>query len=862
MKTNVIALSIALWCGAAIAAEPAEPVKFAKTPAITKVVGKTVVSFAVSEQTDVEVAILGAKGRVVCHLAAGVLGTNTPPPAPLKPGLSQAVEWDGNDDYGQAAKGGPFRARVRIGMGVKLDKVVGGDPYALYSKEMGGGDHSGWRLTGLEVKADGKVYVLANSSHIGQPVIRQYDGAGNYLRTVFPPAAGLPAEKVKGWGIVARGDGSYSYRYSDLGSVALSTTFISGWRAPIPYLIPSPEKDSLLLCRSLSAPPMKVNTDGTIAPKPVLGSRLVEEPSVLEKTARNRMASLAAGQLHVFLSPDRKHYYVSALFAGKYVTWRRKRAGAAKTGFWRDGQVFKVDMATHKAESFFALDADKVITDMAARSKSPIADARYGNYAALTGAVADAEGRVFVGDRQNRRILILDDAAKIIREIPCDYPDRIAVNPKSKAIYVTTRKGHYHGPGRLALLKFNDWSKDTKPSATIPLCGVSHFNQRTHLAVAESKGTVYVWVAYTALPVRVYTDKGGELELVKDFYQAGPQRALDMQHMQVDRRNETVYLTDGFGCTFQLKDWGRPRFVRCLTTGKKHLRALSMGIDTRNGFFYVHSHMSPVRRYALEGDAFKGAPVGGSKGIAVTTPICNDWRIGLGQGDRGIAIAPDGSLATLGVLQKGGAAYAGPLTFFRADPAEAPWTPVPFPDFGKNPKSGGIRFDLQGNLYAGKYDSPPKTTPKGFESDRSFRASTGRIYKYAPTGKYGDLFPTAPKAPAKIYDVHYGSISPRFSRTPRFGVDGWGRIYYPTTLLPSVSVIDNEGNEVLRFGTWGNRDSMGGLPGDRVPTKGIPMAWPNSVDATDDYIYVTDIVNIRLLRIAKTFAAAETVGIR
>jgi hypothetical protein len=225
----------------------------------------------------------------------------------------------------------------------------------------------------------------------------------------------------------------------------------------------------------------------------------------------------------------------------------------------------------------------------------------------------------------------------------------------------------------------------------------------------------------------------------------------------------------------------------------------------------------------------------------------------LGKGGRGIAAAPDGSIATLGTIQKGGAAYGGPLTFFKADLQKAPWTPVPFKEFDKKSKSGGIRFDLKGNLYAGKYDAPPKNSPKGFEKERSFISSTGRIYKFTLTGTMGDLFPTAPEQPAKIYDIHYGSISPRFSRTPRFGVDGWGRIYYPTTLLPKVSVIDNEGNSVLSFGTWGNRDSMGGLEGDLVPTKDIPMAWPNSVDATDEYIYVSDMINCRVLRLKKTF---------
>lgn len=107
---------------------------FASPPKAKKVGGQTVIDFACAASTDVEVAVLDAQGRVVRHLAAGVLGAKNAPPAPLKPGLSQALEWDGNDDYGAAAQGGPFKARVRAGMGVKLERIVGGDPYAFFSR--------------------------------------------------------------------------------------------------------------------------------------------------------------------------------------------------------------------------------------------------------------------------------------------------------------------------------------------------------------------------------------------------------------------------------------------------------------------------------------------------------------------------------------------------------------------------------------------------------------------------------------------------------------------------------------------------------------------------------------------------------
>ncbi len=48
---------------------------------------------------------------------------------------------------------------------------------------------------------------------------------------------------------------------------------------------------------------------------------------------------------------------------------------------------------------------------------------------------------------------------------------------------------------------------------------------------------------------------------------------------------------------------------------------------------------------------------------------------------------------------------------------------------------------------------------------------------------------------------------------------------------------------------------MAGLASVLVPTKGIPLAFPNSVEVTDNDIYVADMVNLRLLRIKKKFKA-------
>ena len=72
----------------------ADKVAFVAESKVTRSNGKTAVSFSMKKPTNVEVSILDAKGKVVRHLAAGVLGGKNPPPAPLKVGLSQEIEWD------------------------------------------------------------------------------------------------------------------------------------------------------------------------------------------------------------------------------------------------------------------------------------------------------------------------------------------------------------------------------------------------------------------------------------------------------------------------------------------------------------------------------------------------------------------------------------------------------------------------------------------------------------------------------------------------------------------------------------------------------------------------------------------------
>src|SRR5262245_30499848 len=107
----------------------AEEPSFRVPPRAVKTGDTTRITFTVAGPTDVEVAILDARSKVVRHLVAGALGGKNPPPAPLQPGLSQSVLWDGKDDRGQVAGGGSFKARVRLGMKASFGRLVADSPY-------------------------------------------------------------------------------------------------------------------------------------------------------------------------------------------------------------------------------------------------------------------------------------------------------------------------------------------------------------------------------------------------------------------------------------------------------------------------------------------------------------------------------------------------------------------------------------------------------------------------------------------------------------------------------------------------------------------------------------------------------------
>src|SRR5262245_27770413 len=177
-------LLLALACaGTAAAAD----VEFSSPPQATRGADGVTVIFGLKGPGDVEVAVIDAQGRVVRHLAAGVLGGKIAPPPPLQPGLSQKILWDQRDDAGKPAAGGPFKVRVRAGMSARFGRTIGGSPYTGL-------------VSGVAADVEGNLYSQMGSYvgglHENYPLqVRKFGKDGKYVRTLLPhPPSTDPAK--------------------------------------------------------------------------------------------------------------------------------------------------------------------------------------------------------------------------------------------------------------------------------------------------------------------------------------------------------------------------------------------------------------------------------------------------------------------------------------------------------------------------------------------------------------------------------------------------------------------------------------------------------------------------------------------
>jgi hypothetical protein len=210
-----------------------------------------------------------------------------------------------------------------------------------------------------------------------------------------------------------------------------------------------------------------------------------------------------------------------------------------------------------------------------------------------------------------------------------------------------------------------------------------------------------------------------------------------------------------------------------------------------------------------------------------------------------------------------------------------------FMTFNARPKGMSYPSIFQGSFFPDPQVVDPKKYPFG-PADNFYMLSIGSLFKFPPTG--GKIVVDKTTAVAKVpvgnldgFNVppqqvdgmyrhaisvtgpvwqylgaspcpdSYGGLEIECSCiTLRFAVDDFGMIYLPDQFSSSVMLLDNNKNEILRIGEYGNPDQKG--TGSSRPNPAIPLASPRFVTKVNDSVYISDPGNRRIVRVKMGFS--------
>jgi hypothetical protein len=849
---SAAAFLVVLGCTVAFCSEANQPRKarFTTKPTVSKVGGSARITFSVSARTDVEVAVLDAKGKVVRHLAAGVIGGAGKAAAPLESGLSQSLTWDGKDDAGKPASGGPFKVRVGLDMQARLGRIIGGDPYAIQ------------QVCGIATDKDGHLYVLHKGYRKGDgPMYLQvYDRTGKYLKTILPAPPSLPYEKVAAFGAAKMPDGSWLFqnhwgRWPHLYPVG------SGKSSTL-MLAPRATDDGRLMLHT-AGKVFYINTDGSA---PSGGFKGIP---MWKKGVRNR-----CGPLNVCPSPDGKWVYISGPCAGWIVGCRNSKPLPE----FPDGRVYRFEAKTGKAEKFIDL---KLPADIRTNHKKYVKWPSYlGGWSSAGGIAVDAKGNVLVCDRANSKVAVYSQDGKPLGGLDIKDPWKVMVHPKTGELYVTVKElpKRNRNAHKTEVVKYSGWKKGSRVLARLDLgrkAGVPFF------AIDTSGKQSVLWIAGGGKLLRV-VDSGGALTVKEDLMERGKGALPGADRMGIDKQRNEIYVNDAWAGLYKYNG---------LTGKGGKFKVGGIDIDVGpDGNLYIlgavggASAWMGFKRVTREG---KPAPFPAWNGKH-ENKNAQYGRYGAGYSTKGLCVAADGKTYMLDmyawnkywvtVYDKNGKFLDGPRArgVNKLRPGGALIDKI-------SNACGGIKVDRAGNIYFGMIG-----TPKGFKWPDGLKtrvnvALMGSIIKFGPKG--GTVWSkgkkSGPKPAGPGIQLYRGGRPGHFMvgavkvfggaapctvfgscacRSPRFELDEYGRLYVADVVTFRIRVYDAEGNLIRTIGSYGNPDTSG--PESLVPKPEIGFGWPISACLAGRNLYVSDVVNRRVTRVDLSYAAEATAPIK
>ncbi|HOX07375.1 MAG TPA: hypothetical protein PK280_13315 [Planctomycetota bacterium] len=831
MKTLMTTFNCILLSAACSAAGE---VGFATKPTAAKAGENVKIDFALSAPADVEVAVLGADGKIVRHLAAGVLGAKNPPPEPLKAGLVQSLQWDGRDDFGKPATGGPFKVRVQAGMSVKFGKILGTSPYTgTLSRDS------------LAVAADGSIYVKMASVvpqlHEGMPwQLRHFDKTGKYQKTLLPYAPSTPADKVPGFRLIDAGDGQMTPAHTSGLDVVLFRFGDSIFNRVV--------DNQVIFIDNGSARLTFFKLDGTNAVK-----------TVAMRSAPDKLKWPGWLVPQLAFSPDGKYAYYSNVANTPYDANVHPTKMDQK---FPQGRVYRQDLSKPGSDPEKFYDLELPDYD---QQKYWLPDA-WNKCTAAYGVDVDAKGNLFVCDLVNQGIVEVSPEGKKLSFTKAPWPEKVMVESKSGDFYVVCRLGPpKDGFVGKKLVKITGRGEAGKIAVEMPLKG----SLGSSIAVDGSGSVPVIWLGSDGEVLRL-EDRGAALAVAGENF-LNPKDAISFVCFgDADEAAELVYVTEGMGRVWRYNgetgEGGLMPFKACdVVIGPE---------GTIYGWGDTGSYSGPIARYTREG---KPSPLA-STGKHTYGSVFG--RYGRGNNAPGFAVDWQGRVyAACGFNDchvRGYDATGKMIEYERKSRVGDEKTKQPWPAFLAYilDQGGSMRADPAGNVYALELGLPKgHVAPKGFEKDPAWARCNGTIYKFTEKGGEFKAIGNSVHSWEAVgavasYSVPSGPISGSWASTgsvchctrPRFDVDPYGRLYIPNGINYKVYLIDNADNPILSFGGYGNWDTQG--PQSKEPKPEIPMGWPIFTGASDKYIYVGDGLNHRVVRADKVFAAAETCEVK
>ena len=833
------------------AGEQAAP-KFTRKPTAAKDGEKVKIEFEVDRETDVAVAIEDSAGKVIRHLAAGVLGDKAP--KPLKAGsLAQSIEWDGRADGDKPAGDGPFKVRVSIGMQPLYDAKMFNEPQRFLGMN---GLAAGGPNDELYTRGGGK------DGGMGPRMdLRVYDREGKYARTIAPFPAGLGHERVKALGAFKVGENGYVPRVHAMRSYAFYPVSIKGPRTT--QMAVSKEGHVFFMSGGTSNPHVCVlDKEGGVPEGWSFAGKGISTYDAKKGKDKNDPNLGPSGFLA--LSSDESKVYIS----GMNVIRSKKGAPSIPA-------VFRTDAKERgKAEVFCGS------LTMEGGGDGELKDPQ--------GVAADGKGHLLVADRGNGRVCVFSEKdGKFVTSFPVPAADKVQVDRKTGAVYVLT----YTNKESL-LLKFSNW-KEHKELARMSLGGGGS-GMAPFLAVSGGEQPV-VWAgsnSYRRWTLQRIPDLGDKFGESKDISK-GPGYLLE--DVFVDRARNEVYvnLTPSY---WRFKDGTEE------AEEVKSPRGSGVGLTLRvgpKGNIYSHGYPKNFMRWDHSGKPLPFKKTGKNmieiptqmtfqlRGLHIDqlrdeiflihpntqrkTPACFGSVVRVYDLEGNLkreAIHSVNFQSTVGpAVDAAGNIYIGEPS--RPDSHELP------PFFkGRLPDikvEGKDRFLVLGETfpYSWGYGSVMKFSPKGGSVPWG-KAKSHKLYKpfkeQVPGATNPTMYSQSSSARIKVAKSQgalwaHGGFFPLTSRigcnclASYFDVDYYGRSFYPDAGQSRVGILDTNGNQICHFGAYGNRDAVG-------EGEYIPLAMGLAVAATDKFIYVCDVANQCLIRVKLTYVAEEICAVQ